>query len=487
VPAAGQQEDGMELRLRTRTRGLAVLAAIALAVAACGSNTGSGAPGESSPAGGTGASAPGATEAATPPVTGSEAPTEAAAGTGSTGTGSFQFEQLGGSVSVVGSWSGSEQDSFMAMVKPWEDGTGAKVNYTGSRDLAAQLTTGIAAGNLPDLAGLPGPGLMRDWYDQGALKPLDFVDFNSYSSATPAGFADLGKASDGKLIGVFTKAAVKGLVFFSTKTFSTPPAPKTWDELNQLAQSTATGDTKEWCIGVESGGASGWPGTDWLEDIILRQAGPDVYDKWVAGQQTWSSPEIKQAWQTFGDALKNASGGPQYIVNTSFQTAANPMFKDPPGCLFHHQASFITDFFKNEANAKDGDFDFFPFPDINTQFTGAVTGGGDLVGMFNDTPQARSLLQWLLTPEAQSIWVKRGGFISGNKNVPLDAYPDAASKKSAEILQNAQTFRFDASDQMPGAMGDAFNKAIVKFAQDQTQLDSILTELDQVQRDAYGG
>ena len=107
--------------------------------------------------------------------------------------------------------------------------------------------------------------------------------------------------------------------------------------------------------------------------------------------------------------------------------------------------------------------------------------------MFNDTPQARSLVQWLLTPEAQQIWVERGGFISGNKNVPLDKYPDAASKKAAEILQNAQTFRFDASDQFPGAMNDAFFQAVVKFAQDQSQLDSILQSLDQTQADAYGG
>lgn len=470
----------MDQRLRPGIRALAATATLALIVGACSNTSSSASPGASS--------AP-ASEA--PPTTAeSMAPSasagmESAAPSGS-GTG-FQFEQLGGSVSVVGSWSGSEQDSFMAMVKPWEDGTGAKVNYTGSRDLAAQLTTGIAAGNLPDLAGLPGPGLMRDWYEQGALKALDFVDFATYSGATPAGFADLGKAGDGKLIGVFTKAAVKGLIFYSTKTFSTAPAPKTWDELNQLATSTATGDTKEWCIGVESGGASGWPGTDWLEDIILRQSGPDVYDAWVSGKQAWNSPEIKAAWETFGDALDNAAGGAQGVVNTSFQTAANPMFKTPPGCLFHHQASFITDFFKNEAGAKDGDFAFFPFPDLKPEFTGSVTGGGDLVGMFNDTPQARSLLQWLLTPDAQRIWVERGGFISGNKNVPLDAYPDDSSRKSAEILQNAQTFRFDGSDQMPGAMGEAFNKAIVSFAQDQTKLDSILTELDAVQKDAYGG
>ncbi|MGB9376431.1 MAG: ABC transporter substrate-binding protein [Mycobacteriales bacterium] len=392
-------------------------------------------------------------------------------------------DKLGGSVSVVGSWSGAEQDSFLAMIAPWEKTTGTKVKYTGSRDLSAQLTTGVASGNLPDLAGLPGPGSMKTFYDKGALKSLDFVDYNKYASVTPPGFADLGKADDGKLIGIFTKAAVKGLVYYNTKgTYKPSPPPKTLDELNAA---TRKGPAKQWCIGLESGAASGWPGTDWVEDIVLRQSGKDVYDKWVKGKQKWTSPEIKKAFQTFGDAVNNANGGPNYVTNTAFGKAANPMFAKPQGCLLHHQASFITDFFKNEAGAKEGDFDFFPFPDIDPANSGAVTGGGDLFGMFNDTPQARSLINYLLTPEAQAIWVKRGGFISGNKDVPVSDYPDAASKKAAEILQNAKTFRFDASDQMPAAMGDAFSKAMVAFAKDQGKLDSLLSSLDKTQTDAY--
>lgn len=395
-------------------------------------------------------------------------------------------EVKGGAVSVVGTWSGAELDSFRAMVKPWEDKTGAKVNYTGTRDLAAQLTTGIASGKLPDLAGLPGPTLMKDYYDQGALKSLDFIDFDSYAKDTPPGFADFGKSDDGKLIGIFTRAAVKGLVWYDPKDWK-GGTPKTWDELKTAAAAAPAGsaDRKTWCVGLESGASSGWPATDWIEDIVLRQSGPDVYDKWAKGEQKWTSPEIKSAWQTLGEALQDSYGGPKYIVNTNFGKAANPMFAAKPGCLLHHQASFITDFFKNEAGAKAGDYDFFPFPDINAQYSGSVTGAGDLFGMFNDTPQARSLLQYLLTPEAQEIWVKRGGFISGNKAIPVSAYPNAADKKSVEILQNAKTFRFDASDTMPGAMNDAFFKATVQFAGDQSKLDSILSELDKTQADAY--
>ena len=393
-------------------------------------------------------------------------------------------EQLGGTVSVIGQWSGAEQDSFLAMVAPWEEETGATVEYTGSRDLQTQLTTGIASGTLPDLAGLPGPGIMAEWYDQGALQPLDFVDLDAYTAATPAGFAELGTAEDGTLIGVFTKAAVKGLVFYNTATWP-GDAPATWDELTATATSVAQGETETWCVGLESGATSGWPGTDWVEDIVLRQSGPDVYDAWVEGEQRWTSPQLTQAFETFGQVLQTTYGGPDTIVNTNFGRAANPMFADPPGCLLHHQASFITDFFANEAGATTEQYDFFPFPDLNPDFTGAVTGGGDLVGMFNDTPQARSLVEYLLTPEAQQIWVERGGFISAHNDVPLEAYPDESSRKSAEILGNAEVFRFDDSDQLPGAMTDAFNQAMVTFAQNPGDLDAILADLDEVQQDAY--
>lgn len=405
-------------------------------------------------------------------------------GTGGGGTAGATEDISGQTVSFIGSWSGDEQDSFLAMVAPWEEQTGAKVEYTGTRDLSQQLTTGIASGNLPDVAGLPGPGPMQDWYDQGALQPLDFVDVDAYQKATPPGFADLGKAQDGTLVGVFTKAAVKGLIFYNTGVWKAEP-PKTWDDLTSEASSTATGDTRTWCVGLESGATSGWPGTDWIEDIVLRQAGPEAYDKWVTGELKWSSDEIRSAFETFGDVVDNSYGGSDYIVNTAFGNSANPMFEDPPGCLLHHQASFITDFFVNEAGASADQFDFFPFPDIDPQYSGGIVGGGDLIGMFNDTPAARSLVQYLLTPEAQQIWVERGGFISANSGVALDVYPDETSRRSAEILQNAETFRFDGSDTMPAPMTDAFNRAMVAYTQNPGDLDKILSDLDQTQADAY--
>lgn len=458
----------MEERSLRWRRATGFLAALAMVAVACGPAGGTAAPVETTPA----ATTPAATAA------GSDEP--AASASAPVG---FACENVGGEVSVYGTWTGAEQDSFLAMVAPWEECSGAKINYTGQRDLGTALTAGIAGGNTPDVAGLPGPGIMQTWYDEGALKPLDFVDFAAYEAATPAGFAALGTAPDGKLVGIFTKGAVKGLIWYNKATWTTG-APATWDELNTTARAAATGETKQWCIGLESGGDSGWPGTDWIEDIVLRQAGTDVYDGWVAGTTKWTDPAIKAAWETFGDAVANAYDTPSGYVNaTNFGKAANPMFADPPGCLLHHQASFITDFFKNEANATPDQFDFFPFPDIDPANAG-VTGGGDLFGMFNDTPQAQSLIQYMLTPEAQQIWVERGGYISANKNVSLDAYPDEVSRRSAEILANAPVFRFDAGDLMPNALSKAFFQAVVEYVQTPTDLDAILANLDAVSEDA---
>ena len=448
-----------ETRFRWR-RATGLLAAAVLVVAACGGGGGSAAPGESTAAG--------------------ESP--AAGESGGTGTG-FQCEELGGEISVYATWTGAEQDNFDAMMAPWLECTGTTMNYTGQRDLAGALTAAIAGGNLPDVAGLPGPGLMQQWYADGVLLPLDFVDFAAYEAATPPGFAALGKAPDGKLAGIFTKGAVKGLIWYNTGVWQGEP-PASWDELKTAAAAQLTGgDEKTWCIGVESGGDSGWPGTDWIEDIVLRQSGTAVYDGWVAGTTPWTDPAIKSAFEEFGTAVENAYGGAQYVNATAFGKAANPMFTDPPGCLLHHQASFITTFFESEAGATADQFDFFPFPDIDPANSG-VTGGGDLFGMFNDTPQAQSMIQYLLTPEAQQIWVELGGFISANKNVPASAYPDEVSGRSAEILANAKTFRFDAGDLMPSALSAAFFDAVVAYIDDPSQLDSILADLEATSVDA---
>jgi alpha-glucoside transport system substrate-binding protein len=441
----------------SRSRPLAVIAAAVLALAACGGG------------------------GASPGTGGTLAP--------------VSLGNIGGSVTILAVWSGgddvkSEEYAFKQVLKPFSEKTGVEIKYTSTRDINAAITSGVQSGNLPDVVGLPGPGKMIELAKAGNLKSLDdLFDANAYRTDTPGASALL---VDGKQYAIFFKGSVKGLIWYDPKVYKGGP-PTSWDDLNTKAQAALGGlsGTKQWCIGLNSGaGSEGWPGTDWLEDFVIRQSGPDVYDKWVNGTQKWSSPEIKSAWTEFGKALGNANGDANLMITTSFEKAGDGLFATPPTCLFHHQASFITSFFvKDTPTLKAGtDYDFFVEPDINTAFAGAVTGGGDLLAMFNDTPQAKALMQYLTTPEAQAIWPKiGGGALSGSKSVPLDIYPDDISRKAAQNLAGAKIFRFDASDLMPAQMEAAFRKAILDFAKDQAQLDTILGTLDTVQASAYGG
>lgn len=404
----------------------------------------------------------------------------------------------GGTVHVLGTWGGSEQDSFLAMVKPFEDKTGIKVEYEGTRDLNAVLTTRVQAGNPPELAGLPGPGQLAEFAKKGKLVALDnILDMSQMRQQYTGDFVKLGQVDSqgnvgsGKTYSIFIKAALKGLVWYDPKNFQSKgyqPA-MSWDKLMALQAQIKSGGTPPWCIALESSASSGWPGSDWVKEIVLSQSGPAVYDKWVQGKLKWTSPEIKKAWQTWGQIIApgNVYGGSQFMLSTNFGDGGTPMFAAPPKCYMHNQASFITDFFtKANPNLKPvEDFKSFDLPPVDSKYAGAHVVAGDLFGMFKDTDAARQLIKYLATPEAQAIWVKRGGAISANKKVSLSDYPDELSKQSAQTLVDAKAPRFDAGDLMPTAMQTEYWKAVLDYVSNPANLDSILARLDQVQADAY--
>jgi alpha-glucoside transport system substrate-binding protein len=390
---------------------------------------------------------------------------------------------IGGSVSVVGSWSGAEEQAFLAMVHPFERDFGVTVEYKGTRDLNGLLWESVAKDETPDVAGLPGPGQMAEFARHGSLKDLGAtIDVAQYKADTVPTFIDLGTV-DGKLVGVFIKASLKGLVWYNPNNF-TLDSPTTWDDLQREANVARRGETRTWCVSLGSAATTGWPGTDWIEDIVLRQSGPAVYDDWVAGRIAWTSVEIKSAFEFYGGIIADAYGGPAGFVGTDFGDGGNGLFSTPPECIFHHQATFMTEFFESRAGARKGEYDFFPFPVIDPRYANSITGGGDLFGMFNDTPQSRALMEYLLTPEAQAIWVAAGGALSVNTKV--NTYPDDISQRAAAILTSAERFRFDASDLMPEQMNDAFLQAVVDYTANPDQLDTILQSLDLVQQSGTG-
>jgi len=391
-------------------------------------------------------------------------------------------------VLVYATWGGTEQDNFLAMVKPWEEQNSAEVGYLGSRGLGTILTTGIATNTLPDLSGLPGPGEMAEFAKGGNLVDLDTVlDGAKYRAETPKAFVDLGTV-DGKLVGVFMKVSPKGFIWYDPNVYK-GGVPTGWDDMIAKGKEAAQANNiaNVWCVGFESAADSGWPGTDWIEDIVLRESGPEVYDKWVAGEQKWTSPEIKSAFQRFGTILDDTYGGANTINSTNFGNGGDGLLTDPPNCVFHHQASFITGFFQDNFPdvVASTDYDYFIFPDIDPQYAGALEGGGDLFGMFKKTDLSTSLMKYLVTADAQAIWAKAGGgYIPSNKTVSLDVYPDDVTRKQAAATGEAQIFRFDGGDLMPNELKAAFFKAMVDFAADQSQLDAILQRLDETSASA---
>lgn len=390
----------------------------------------------------------------------------------------------GETVTVIGSWEGSELAAFRAVTAPWEATTGAHVDYIATRDLTGVLRQRVAAGNPPDLAGLAGPGQMAELARAGALRDLaGAIDIGRYKAETAPTFVELGTI-DSRLVGVFIRSSVKGLLWYDPEVVQ-PGAPQTWEDLQRLIDRSLVAPTRPWCVGLASAESSGWPGTDWIEDFLLRQSGPLVYDAWVAGQLSWSSPEVRRAFESYGAIVVDASvaGGASAAIATAFGSAGTPLFADPPGCLFTHQASFMASFLAADGRVAGRDFDFIPFPDINPAYAGSVIGAGDLVGLFTDRPAARALIRYLVSAEAQSTWVAQGGTLSVNNQV--SDYPDPVSARAAEVLHHATRFRFDASDLMPEPMSHAFLRAVLEFTADQRGLTSILQQLDAVRATAY--
>lgn len=401
----------------------------------------------------------------------------------------------GGSVSVIGQWADGELDTFNKVVKPFEDQTGITINFESTRDQDAILTTRVAAGNPPDLAAAPSPTLLTRFAQQGKVVALDNVlDMSKLRSEYDKSWIDLGTVN-GKLVEVFSWASPKGFIWYDPKVWTAKgyTVPKTWDDFMALQQKMKSNGDTPWCVAVESAASSGWPGSDIEKEIALSQSGPDIYDKWWQGKQKWSSPEIKQNWTTFGQLLgpndSNVYGGANYIINTNFGDVGNPMFQNPPKCMMLNQASFITSFFtKANPNLQAGtDFNFFQMPDINTKYAGAHVGSADAWSMFHDTPQARALIKYLVTADAQRIWAltPNSGKVAVNKKVASSEYPDPISQNIAAGLLSTKIFRYDAGDLMPADMKTAYWQGILQFIQDQSKLDSILANLDKVQASAY--
>lgn len=391
-----------------------------------------------------------------------------------------------GTVTVLGIWTGAEEAEFRQVLNRFEERTGVEVIYTGARDASNVLGSDLQQGNPPDLAILQTPYELTA-YAQEHLVPLDQVlepelieqDYGEQWQA-------LTRAGTDSYYAVVVKAALKSMVWYYPAALAnaghTPPT--SWPQLRRLSEQIRDQDrAAPWCLGVESSPSSGWPGTDWIEDILLHQSGPDAYQAWADGELAWTSTQVRRAWRTWGDLIAEPGavhGGAHAALVTHFSQAGRPLFNQPPGCYLHHGASFMRGAY--EGYQLTGAVSFLPFPAIEPEYAGSHVVAADLMVMFRDTGPARQLINFLATAEAQQIWPSLGtGAISASSAVPPLVYRDEAIRRSAELITDpeAQVY-FDASDLMPISVREAFNQGVLRFLAAPAELDTILADLERV-------
>ncbi|HSL57724.1 MAG TPA: ABC transporter substrate-binding protein [Acidimicrobiales bacterium] len=385
-----------------------------------------------------------------------------------------------------GSFTGEDAERFAVSMEAFEEATGIDVQYTGSGDFEAQITIDVEGGNAPDIAMIAQPGLFSDLARNGDLVALDGTAIEAVTQDNYAEtWLNLGTVDD-SFYGPFFRVNMKSLVWYPVPEFADAgyEIPETWDEMIALSDQMVADGNTPWCIGIESESATGWVATDWVEDIMLRTVEPEVYDQWVANEVPFTDERVKNAVELMGEIWLNEDyvlGGTDNILTVPFGNAQDPMFQETPQCWMHRQASFITGFFpEGTVVGQDGDTDAFYLPPIDESLGSPVLGAGDVVAIFdgNDRPEVLALVEYLATPEAAEGWASFGGFTSPNQNFDISIYPEGFDQTVAEFIVNADTFRFDASDVMPAAVGaGTFWSGMVDYVNG-GNLDSILQEID---------
>jgi ABC-type Fe3+ transport system substrate-binding protein len=398
---------------------------------------------------------------------------------------------VSGNVSVMAVWSGAEQKAFQKVI----DGFTAMypnvtVKYTSAGDqLPTVLSTAVQGGNPPSIAAVAQPGLMKDFAAQGALKPITYAKSVLEENYGPS-WITLGTV-DGTLYGFVFKGANKSTVWYNVPAFSDagvqPPA--TWEDLLTAAKTLKASGVMAYSIG----GADGWTLTDLFENIYLRTAGPEMYDKLTNLDIPWTDPSVATALEDMAQVFSDTSnivGGSSGALQTDFPTSVTNVYTTPPKGAMVFEGDFVQGVILDSTKAQpETDFNQFAFPSVDGS-PASVVGGGDTIVAFKDDPATQAFVKYLASPEAATIWVQIGGFSSPNLNVDPSAYPDAISRATATALASAEVFRFDMSDLTPPAFGGTVGqgewKILQDFLKDPTDVKGTQQALQKAAAKAYG-
>ncbi|AYM80107.1 MULTISPECIES: ABC transporter substrate-binding protein [Agrobacterium] len=382
----------------------------------------------------------------------------------------------GQTLTIFGPWRGEDEALFQSVLAYFADATGVNVRYSSSENYEQQIVIDTQAGSPPNIAILPQPGLLADLAAKGFLVPLGDATASWVKENYGAGqsWVDLGsyKGKDGnKAYFAFPfKADVKSLVWYVPENFEEAgyKVPESMEDLLKLTDQIVADGGTPWCIGLGSGGATGWPATDWVEDLMLRTQPLDVYQKWTTNEVKFTDPAVVEAINEFGKFAKNekyVSGGVAAVASTDFRDSPKGLFDIPPKCYLHHQASFIPSFFPEGTKVgTDADFFYMPTYASKPELGKPVLGAGTLVTITKEAPAAKAFVEFLQTPIAHEVWMAQSSFLTPYKGVNVETYANEQMKRQGEILTTATSFGFDGSDLMPGKIGaGAFWTGMIDF------------------------
>ncbi len=384
----------------------------------------------------------------------------------------------GEQVTVFGPWIGPDQVLIESVLAYFAEATGADVRYTGSDNFEQQVMIDAEAGSAPNVAVFPQPGLAADMARRGFLTPLgeETAGWLKDNFAAGQSWVDLAtfpnETGAEELYGMPFKIDVKSLVWYLPENFEDAgyEVPGSMEELKALTDQIVEDGETPWCIGLGSGGATGWPATDWVEDMMLRTQPAEVYDQWVTNEIPFDDERVVAAIEEFGYFARNdayVAGGAGAVASTDFRDSPKGMFSSPPQCYLHRQASFITAYFpEGTVVGEGGDADFFYLPSYASKELGdPVLGAGTMFAVTKESKGAMALIEFLKSPIAHELWMAQEGFLTPHKGVNTDLYSSDSLRGMGEILLNATTFRFDGSDLMPGGVGaGAFWTGMVDYA-----------------------
>jgi alpha-glucoside transport system substrate-binding protein len=397
-------------------------------------------------------------------------------------------KKLGGSVDFLGVVTGGPADALLAALKPFESAAGVDVKYEATFSQQSILQTRIQAGNPPDVVFSAYPRQLVNLAKAGKLVPLsNVVNLRAVRKQYPKPLLDLGSVR-GKLYAYFSIVNYHALMWFNSAKYTGPRSP-TWAQLQAWTKRSAQQGKPPWCLGIESGAATGWPAANELLDaLFIRRYGPKLAAQWEAGKLKWTSPQVRWAWRQVGAIFtdpKMVAGGAPAVASTNFLAAGNGMFSSPPSCYLLSQAQWYGSYAAAAVHgASASNVGYFRFPTVTPAFKNLQMVDGNQVALLKNGAQARALVAYMATPEFATLLAASGQFFVPNAAVSTSTYPTPAARGLVQRLVKSKSAKSSTillpSVLFPVPVTNQFFKNLSSYLQEPGKLDTLLKDMDAV-------